>query len=230
MVMTTQEIFNTPAIREIEKEILHLLYESEHKWNILDHGDVSMFRLLEIRKTLLDDMFEMDGQHKQLLRDFNDALKLQLLKMRNIAIETTEALATVGAVDQRTLEVRGKCFLGCRYPEAHPVQTIRAKNIWDILCGRQRNFAPLYELGVQPFTVKCECGGIICDSENRLLYIDDTPHNWNNGLDKELTDDMFLCYAFHNLWDHVGIFSIFDLLWVRDFEIKVVSDLSYRSS
>ena len=58
------------------------------------------------------------------------------------------------------------------------------------------------------------------DSENRVLYLDESLDNWNEGLDRNMTDDMHLVYSFHNLFNHMA-FSIFDLLWVRDFSIDL---------
>lgn len=63
------------------------------------------------------------------------------------------------------------------------------------------------------------------DSEKGMLYGHKGADNWNNGLDTEMTKDMHLIHAFHHLYGHTD-FSIFDLLWVRDFniEIHIVTD------
>ena len=55
------------------------------------------------------------------------------------------------------------------------------------------------------------------------VYIFYLRHEWDNhneGLDREMTKDMHLIYEFHNLFSHME-FSIFDLLWVRDFNIEI---------
>ena len=48
------------------------------------------------------------------------------------------------------------------------------------------------------------------------------PPNWNEGLDQDLTKDLHLIDAFHNLFDHTE-FAITDFIYCRDFsyEIKV---------
>lgn len=57
-------------------------------------------------------------------------------------------------------------------------------------------------------------------TEHQVLYLDDNLDNWNEGLDRKLTEDMHLIFPFHNLYSHME-FSIFNLLWVRDFNIEV---------
>lgn len=49
-----------------------------------------------------------------------------------------------------------------------------------------------------------------------------TPPNWNEGLDRELTKDLQLINAFHNLFDHTN-FALTDFIYVRKFntEIKI---------
>ena len=41
------------------------------------------------------------------------------------------------------------------------------------------------------------------ESENELLYLNEELDNWNEGLDSEMTKDMHLTYAFHNLFSHL---------------------------
>ena len=62
-----------------------------------------------------------------------------------------------------------------------------------------------------------------CEMRERLFRLSENvkeTENWNEGLDKEKTKDMKLCYAFHNLYEHTT-FSILDLLWIRDFCIEI---------
>lgn len=66
------------------------------------------------------------------------------------------------------------------------------------------------------------------ESENELLYLNEELDNWNEGLDMEMTKDMHLTYAFHNLFSHLD-FSIFDLLWVRDFNIEIHVEYDYHT-
>lgn len=46
--------------------------------------------------------------------------------------------------------------------------------------------------------------------------MDCLPPNWNEGLDGELTKDLHLINAFHNLFDHTN-FALTDFIFVRDF-------------
>ena len=70
------------------------------------------------------------------------------------------------------------------------------------------------------------------DKEDRIresmLYLDDCLDNWNEMLDKEMTKDMHLVYPFHTFFTDMD-FSIYDLLWVRDFNIEITTESDYDS-
>ena len=192
--MTVQEIFNTKAVQEIETEILNLQYETEKRRLFRDSEGFAIKSLLGIRRNILHDYFVMDENYKLLLSEFNEALKLQLIDMRNRTIKLYESVK--GNDVKNDMVVKGKCFLGYEYSKIHPVQTVRAKKMWAML--------------------------------NEMLYLQEEPDNWNEGLDRELTKDMHLIHAFHNLYEHMD-FSIFDLFWVRDFNIELHAEIDYHT-
>ena len=88
--MTVQEIFNTKAVQEIETEILNLQYETEKRRLFRDSEGFAIKSLLGIRRNILHDYFVMDENYKLLLSEFNEALKLQLIDMRNRTIKFYE--------------------------------------------------------------------------------------------------------------------------------------------
>ena len=90
--MTVQEIFNTKAVQEIETEILTLQYETEKRKLFRDYEGVAIERLLGVRRNILNEYFVMDENYKQLLYEFNEALKLQLIDMRNRTIKLFESV------------------------------------------------------------------------------------------------------------------------------------------
>ena len=215
--MTVQEIFDTPAVREIELQIILLLRKSEKNWRSGDADGIALTHLLKVRKNLLDSMFVMNDEYKALLTDFNDALTKQLLVMRQRTIQMRDAILQTN-IDGDSMEAIGKCFFGYAYPKNHPVQTYRAKAMWCVLNGTWDNYIPLYSDGVDGgFRLY---GNEEPPSEIKFLYYEEGLNNWNEGLDREMTKDMHLTRVFHNLYDHME-FSIFDLLWVRDFNIEV---------
>lgn len=217
--MNIQEILEMPAIKAVEIKILDIIMREEHSHVLDDRNNVAIQQLLEIRKQLLDQMFVMTPEYKRLLSDFNDALiKAQLeMRQRLLALHKSVSSQNLGEV-----EYFGKVFLDYSLPKIHPVQTVRAKKIWYITSGAYDNYMPLYEDGVHGLYL---CKNDEVPSENQLLYLSDEVDNWNEGLDRDMTADMHLCYAFHNLYDHTS-FSIFDLLWVRDFCIEVSCESS----
>ena len=197
------EIFESPEIKAIEIEILNLYYEINRRWEANERNKFAITRLLKIRKKLLDSKFVMDDYSKQLLSEFNEAMKQQLIIMRSRTEELYHRMEDLEYPSY--MGVTGKCFLGYTYSTLHPIQTTRAKKMWAILNGTLDDFISLYNDGVTHCFTIC-----------------------NNGMDEKLTNDMHLIYAFHNLWSHME-FSVYDLLWVRDFNIEISSEIVYET-
>ena len=163
-----KNFFYSPAVREIELQIILLLRKSEKNGRSGDADSIALTHLLKVRKNLLDSMFIMNDEYNALLSEFNDALTDQLLEMRKQTIQMRDAILNIN-IEGNEIEAVGKCFLGYEYPKNHPIQSYRAKAIW---------------------------------------------------FDREMTKDMHLTWVFHNIYEHME-FSIFDLLWVRDFSIEI---------
>lgn len=220
--MTVQEIFNTTAVRSIEVQILSLYHETESNHWYNDENKKAIRSLLDVRKQILNSMFVMDEHSKQLLADFNEAMKYQMVEMRKRAVDLYNNVYKLDMVGQ--IEVVGKCFMGYEYSKIHPVQTMRAKKMWAkkmwaVLNGSLDDYIYLYhEDGVDGFLISSDAPKIA--TENEFLYLNEVRDNWNEGLDCELTSEMNLTYAFHNLFSHLDS-SVYDLLWVRDFNIEL---------
>ena len=222
--MTIQEIYNTEPVRKVEHEILDIQFQSEKgRWG-WETGKIAIQRLLKIRKAILDEMFVMDEQYLQLLSDFNEAMMQQMIEMRKRTIALYESVAKTGL--SGIIEVEGKCFFSHDYPSLHPIQDERAKRMWDILNGIIDDYVPLYRDGFGQFRIDtCHSSVPTIESEQQMLYWSEATENYTEGLDKELTKDMHLIFAFRDLFMHME-FSIFDLLWVRDFIIKLNVEIS----
>ncbi len=217
-----QHIFRDPIVRDLEIEILN--YQREHERKGYDRG-IEKERvkvLLDIRKKALDRMFVIDAESKQLLSEFNDAMSGAVLKAAYRAeLVRKQNLDLLGS----DICVVSKCFLGYAYPKNHPVRSNRSKKIWAILSGTIDDYCPLYDDGVIMGGYRAEgIDNVYAEiSKNNILYLQDGIDNWNEGLDSEMTRDMHLTHQFHNLYGHTH-FSIFDLLWVRNFEIETIME------
>ena len=159
-------------------------------------------------------MFVLTDEYKKRLSEFNNNLMDALLNMRWQTINMHDAALDA---DQYGVETIGKVFMSYKYPENHPIQTVRAKKIWSVLNNSLDTYIPLYEDGVDKLHLT-EDGDT--PSENSVLYLSEDIDNWNEVLDRDKTSDMHLCHGVHNLIDHMD-FSIFDILWVRDFSIEI---------
>ena len=223
--MTVQEIFNSTAIRSIEEQILSLYHETERNHWHDDENKKAIRSLLEVRRRILNSMFVLDKQSKQLLAEFNEAMKQQLIEMRKRTIDLYNKVY-LPDMDGR-IEVEGKCFMGYEYSKIHPVQSMRAKKMWAVLNATLDDYIFLYsEDGVHKFFMSSY--GPDIESENEFLFLNEELDNWNEGLDRDMTADMHLTYAFHNLFSHLD-FSIYDLLWVRDFNIEIHVEYDYHT-
>ena len=217
-----QEIFENRHLQELEFEILDLdsMAEKElYSGSGCNSAKVAIRKLLLVRKRLLDSMFVMTDAYKRLLGEFNDALSAKLLDVRKKSVLMYESLNALNMGG--SLSVHGKCFLGYEYSKLHPIQTRQAKKIWDIMNGCLDDYVSLYKDGVTHLVINTRYERI--PTENEVLYLSDKLDNWNEGFDREMTKDMNLIYAVHNLTDHME-FSIFDLLWIRDFNVEITAE------
>lgn len=97
-----------------------------------------------------------------------------------------------------------------------------------ILNGSLDNFNEWYDGGV------CGLDGWHYDANyddaeslDNLLYLNAEDRNWDDWFkDDSLTVDMQIVYPVHSLLEYTA-FSIFDLLWVRDFNIELWTELDY---
>lgn len=222
---TVQELFSSKPVHDIECQILTLVCDAFNNSYRYSYNKKAIQELLKVRKRLLDSQFVMDLHYKALLCEFNEALKCHLLRMRERTIKMYDVIKDSND-GNCNLTAIGKCFLGYEYSILHPVQTIRARKMWEVLNNTIDSYMPLYDSGVGiSMTLGKESQP---DSSNQLLWLSEEESNWNEGLEPELTADMNLVYAFHSLWANLD-FSIFDLLWVRDFNIEISLEEDYST-
>ncbi len=218
--LSAKEIFDSPAVKAVEIEILDVIMTEELSGNN-PQGKISIQHLLSLRKQILNQMFVMTNEFKQLITEFNYKLTDALLEMRQQTITMHNQAKNA---DLPGVETTGKVFMSYKYPENHPIQTMRAKKIWGVLNNSIDYYQPMYKDGIDHLCISESNDDI--PSENQVLYYSEDIDNWNEGLDREMTADMHLCHGFHNLIDH-NEFSLFDLLWVRDFNIEITCESSH---
>ena len=185
-------------------------------------GMMKLEKLIEAREGICDKPFPIPD--KELLSRFeqlylgavNDVMREALREMFDKAHAVYEANKGFG----EDVEVEACCYLSNDYPALHPVQGENRQELWNALQDSGWNL--LYEGGVAfPLQLK---GNDDPDSNDfdEFIGMNCPPPNWNEGLDQELTKDLHLIQAFHNLFDHTD-FAITDFIYCRDFyyEIKV---------
>ncbi len=227
--MTIEEIYNYPEIKKAEEELVRIFTRYapiDSPYGLCtfnEEGKEIVESLFNKRKKILDDMFAMDKEYKRLLQDFNEALKMELMDIRNKSIKAYNAAITINP--EAEVNAKAKCYLGCTYPKLHPIQTQRAKQIWAILNGSCGYYYHSYKNGVMGLAHKLNA--MEQDSENLLFYPGNIT-NCNMELNHSLTKDMLPVYTFHLLRSHYH-FSILDLLWVRDFTSRITVTIDSHS-
>ena len=142
--MTVKEIFDHPAVKAVEMEILDILRD-EKRYREGKDAKLAVQHLLRVRKRILNGMFEWRDEYFSLLSEFNNALVHAQCEMRERLSRLSESVNETGL---ENLEFQGKVFMSYKYSEIHPVQSIRARNMWNVLNGSYDKFIPLYEDGV----------------------------------------------------------------------------------
>ena len=171
--------------------------------------------LLSLRKDMINK--RVLAYQDEILQDiiaFNDILTEALREMYDRAHRIWDFIKDNKDFGEEP-EVTAKCLLGYDYPELHPVQCEDRQDLWNALCDSGWNH--LYENGVTMSTLTLPRDDEPFDS---FIGMDCPPPNWNEGLDQELTKNLHLTSAFHNLFDHTE-FAITDFIYVRKFETEI---------
>ena len=79
--MTAKEIFDHPAVKAVEIEILGIVGDEKHYRTCKD-AKLAVQHLLSVRKRIINGMFEWTDEHFSLLSEFNNALVHAQCEMR----------------------------------------------------------------------------------------------------------------------------------------------------
>ena len=212
--MNIKDLLQDDALKVLEDQIIL----SCGRWS-KDHDYTNEQSLLEVRQNIIN---RRVLQYQELLLPdiiaFNDAMSEALRKM----FDKAHAIYEANKDFSKDIEVEAYCFLGRDYPVLHPLQGENRQELWDAL--QDSGWNPLYDSGVT-FPLGLGVSGFNDLSSNdfdEFIGMNCPPPNWNEGLDQELTKDLHLINAFHNLFDHTD-FAITDFIYCRSFyyEIKV---------
>ena len=146
---------------------------------------------------------------------FNDALTNALREMydrAHLIWDSIKGKETFGD----DIQLEAKCYLGNDYPELHPVQGDDRQDLWCALCDGGWNKVYDYGVALGPLRFPTDVNA----SFDYFIGMDCPPPNWNEGLDQELTKDLHLTSAFHNLFEHTE-FAITDFIYVRKFDTEI---------
>ena len=194
-------------IELIEREILWKYNDNRH-----DYSDCDC--LLSLRKSMINK--RVLAHQEDILPDiiaFNDALTAALRELYDRAHRIWDSIKE--NEDFKDAEIEAKCFLCYDYPKLHPVQGEDRQDLWNAICDAGWN--RLYDDGVSLMSLSLPRND---ESFENFIGMDDEYNNWNEGLDRELTKDLHLTSAFHNIYEHME-FAITDFIYVREFETEI---------
>ena len=209
--MNIKDLLQDDALKALEDQII---MSFEGCWS-KDHDYTDERSLIEVRKTIINHRVL---QHQDLLLPdiiaFNDAMREALREMFDKAHAVYEANKKI----DKNVEIWACCYLSIDYPALHPVQGENRQELWNALQDSGWNL--LYDTGV--FFPLRLIGNYDPNSNDfdDFIGMNCPPPNWNEGLDQELTKDLHLIQAFHNLFDHTD-FAITDFIYCRDFYYKI---------
>lgn len=204
--------FDDPALQHIERKITSI-YDTDAC------GYPRSECLLDIRRRLLNEQACTRKAQEELLPDiiaFNDALYDALKRMYDRAHELYRQMSAI----QPDIMLTAKCYLAYDYPALHPYQKEDRQELFNAISDFGWN--QLYADGV---TFALELPRDIDMPFDTIRGMDCTPFNWNEGLDPELTKDLHINRAFHNLFDHTK-FALTDFIFCRDFvfEYSIITE------
>ena len=87
--MTVKEIFDHPAVKAVEMEILDILID-EKRYREGKDAKLAVQHLLSVRKRILNGMFKWTDEYYSLLSEFNKALVDAQCKMRERLFRLSE--------------------------------------------------------------------------------------------------------------------------------------------
>ena len=195
--------YDEQTLQLIEEEISYI-YDSDAT------GYPEGEYLLDLRKRILNEQACTRKAQEELLPDiiaFNDALHDALKRMYDRAHELYRQMSAI----QPDIMLTAKCYLAYDYPALHPYQKEDRQELFNAISDFGWN--RLYADGV---TFSLELPRDIDMPFDTIRGMDCTPFNWNEGLDPELTKDLHINRAFHNLFDHTK-FALTDFIFCRDF-------------
>ena len=204
--------YDEQTLQLIEEEITYI-YQSDVT------GYPQCEFLLDLRKSILNEQACTRKAQEELLPDiiaFNDALHDALKRMYDRAHEIYRQMSAI----QPDIMLTAKCYLAYDYPALHPYQKEDRQELFNAISDFGWN--KLYERGV---TFSLEWPRDIDMPFDTIRGMDCKPFNWNEGLDPELTKDLHINRAFHNLFDHTK-FALTDFIFCRDFvfEYSTISE------
>ncbi len=204
--------YDEQTLQLIEEEISYI-YDSDAT------GYPEGEYLLDLRKRILNEQACTRKAQEELLPDiiaFNDALHDALKRMYDRAHELYRQMSAI----QPDIMLTAKCYLAYDYPALHPYQNEDRQDLFDAICDFGWN-----QLYADGGTFALELPRDIDMPFDTIRGMDCTPFNWNEGLDLELTKDLHINRAFHNLFDHTK-FALTDFIFCRDFvfEYSTISE------
>lgn len=215
------ETMPVKSIKEVERRMVKV-YEEYGAEDISCHAAECIETLRRERWILMRRNFKWTDENVARLEAMNEQLKAALLDMRKKTIEVYESLSNWRTPD-KILGVRGTLWVESMVFEGWENDKEMQDSLWDIMtyppyCGFYQ-----YSGVDNPYSLDYNAPQSHTNdygTENDMLYLSDTPDNWNELMNRERTSHLYLVHGIHNLYDHCR-WSLQDLLGIRSYKIKI---------
>lgn len=170
--------------------------------------DTAVQKGLEIRRSMLEESFEYTDENKEQLKVFCARLNDAVIKLYRKVWPIYEQLAQANMTNDITMVAK----LRVAYPESHPIQDEKEKEVWNALQEYRYN-SGFYDA----FTLMLRKGHHERYDEDAILQLHRNDEPWDEQLPDEWNQDLPLTMLFHH-WHTHSFFSLYDLMFIRDIE------------
>ncbi|MBR1688845.1 MAG: hypothetical protein IJ710_10035 [Prevotella sp.] len=207
-------------VRQVDRRMAKI-YKEYCREDILYFAAECINDLKQDRWCLMRDRFEWTAENITRLEAANERLKTALCEMRRQTIETYETAKERG--QNQSIYVEGTLWVEDMTFEEWEQNEDMQEALFDVMAST--TYGGFYANSISiPFRLQYNAQVTdtpdTYDSENQVLYLDDSIGNWDELMPRDKTENLHLVYAIHNLYEHCH-WSLQDILGIKSYKAKI---------
>lgn len=213
----------TEDVRELEKRMVEIYCEYD-TYRYEHHVVESIESLRFQRRQLMAKSFKWTDENVARLEAANEQMKEALLDMRRKTIEVYETLNHWRTPD-KVLRVEGRLFVKDMVFEGweddeYMQDTLSKVMLLQPYSGFYTNSVDSRGYSLEGIGGLATCTPDKYVTENKMLYLSESPDNWNELMNRKKTNHLHIIYAVYNLYERC-LWSLQDLLGIRSYGIGI---------